>query len=525
MAIISVRNRADNFSNRISTSRFTLGKSRYDENTRATLYIFSPRQVPDVVVRSFVYDFTPEFSDEINTLVENTTLPTNGLTGFNYRAAFKMPNSRFANKAIAPDAYGSRFAGSVFDQLPTWFLVLDNVPFEGRYNPVGLQNRLLYAGVFLDDPVVERPGGRLVFNEGAQAIPTHMTHLNVKNIYSPSGSILKVSPMRDIDIIHPEMTIQSSPERKYLVRPDDLVDGLTFDTEDIQYYTPERSCLENFSAPTEVSTLLNNPREQLSTIVSGLAESVKSRNTIDKLPIGMDVRMDDDFQFYNAFKQNLPKDTQPDRFIGLRINEGILLGDLIKKYPMLKDNTQVFHLPWKLPDDPMDGSSPNAINIWSSLLMSTVPAVMSSFGISDAMFRYDSVDQSSYSMYDNHPVYELWELETFVPEESDNDIKTRWELALKHLEDYIFPIIIEQVGNFSAMIKYSSTKECGVQLNLLDATDEINNGIIMSNSLFGGFQSPLVASEELKNKNTQELSGVVQYVNASTTANRINNIY
>ena len=151
--------------------------------------------------------------------------------------------------------------------------------------------------------------------------------------------------------------------------------------------------------------------------------------------------------------------------------------------------------------------------------------VMSSFGISDAMFRYDSVDQSSYSMYDNHPVYELWELETFVPEESDNDIKTRWELALKHLEDYIFPIIIEQVGNFSAMIKYSSTKECGVQLNLLDVTDEINDGIIMSNSLFGGFQSPLVASEELKNKNTQELSGVVQYVNASTTASRINNIY
>ena len=104
-----------------------------------------------------------------------------------------------------------------------------------------------------------------------------------------------------------------------------------------------------------------------------------------------------------------------------------------------------------------------------------------------------------------------------MPDENTDVTRRRWEQALSYLESIIFPIITNKVGNFSAIIKYSSAKECAVQLNLPDMTSTINDGIIMNNALFGGHQTPMVISSNLKNHNLSEFEGLSQVIQYGTT--------
>jgi hypothetical protein len=200
----------------------------------------------------------------------------------------------------------------------------------------------------------------------------------------------------------------------------------------------------------------------------------------------------------------------------------MFLGDLVSKYPVLNYTTTIINVPWELNDSPMLADASNPINIFSSLLMSSIPSIMSNFGISDAIFRYDSTDfSSSITSFMSTPKYELFMLETFIPEESQGIIKSRWESALKYLEDNIFPIITSQVGNFSVMVKYSSAKECAVQLNLPDFTSTINDGVVMNNALFGGFQTPMLVSQNLHSVNTDEFASLSSIMQNSTSINTV----
>jgi dTDP-4-amino-4,6-dideoxygalactose transaminase len=87
--------------------------------------------------------------------------------------------------------------------------------------------------------------------------------------------------------------------------------------------------------------------------------------------------------------------------------------------------------------------------------------------------------------------------------------------------NYIFPIIINQVGNFSAMVKYSSAKECAVQLNLPDFTSVINDGVVMNNALFGGFQSPMVINSGLHHSNVEEFSTLSSLIRNSSSIGKV----
>ena len=487
----------------------------------AILYIFSPRQTPDMTVRNYEYNFTSAFTEELTEVVDKAARSGNGIVGHNYTDDFRMSNSAEANRSIAPCASGEIVFGKPYDSLYTWLLILDNASFEGRHNPSGLSNRLLYTGFFLDEPCTASQFGGYVFNEKAMMLPTHVTYLDVKNIYSGIGSVVQSRPKADIDIVNPMITLQSSPSRDFLMRPSDIISENFVDGEGEIYCTPGKNYLGNMQDSLKLSTTLNNPKEHIKSIVSGLAKTTASRMLVDQLPLSLGVNpisIDDDFSWVNSLRQNMAGEVLPDRYVGINVNQNIMLCDLFAKYPILRNTTQVLNIPWHLPDTPADDTAPTPINVWSSLLMSSVPSVFSSFGISNASFRYCSVNMNSQaiSLYDT-PSIEVYSVGSFIPQESNETIEQRFKAALSYLEKNIFSIIITQSGNFDAMINYDNTKECAVLLNLIDVYDVPNDGIILRNNLIGGLQSPLIGTGDLKQHNATEFGNLVQYVNAATS--------
>ena len=512
----------DDFNNRIGANNNQPSVANgWSVRPNAVLYIFSPRQTPNVTVRNFEYNFTTAFTDELADVVDKAARSGNGIVGHNYTDDFRMSNSVEANRSIAPCASGEMVYGNVYDSLYTWLLILDNASFEGRHNPSGLSNRLLYTGFFLEEPCTPSQFGGYVLNEKAMMLPTHLTYLDIKSVYSGFGSIVQSRPRADIDIVNPMATLQTSPTRDYLIRPSDIINENFIDGEGDIYYTPERNYVGNMNDSIKLSTTLNNPKEHIKSIVSGLAKTSASRMMVDNLPMSVGVNpvaIDDDFSWVNSLRQNMAGEVLPDRFVGLNVNQNIMFCDLIAKYPVLRETTQFVKVPWSLPEAPADDSAPTPINVWSSLLMSSVPSVFSSFGISDASFRYCSVNlnSSAFNTFNNSPMIEIYSLGVFVPQESQDTMKQRFFGALAYLEKNIFPIITTQSGNFDAIIRYDSAKECAVLLNLLDVYDTPNNDITVRNNLFGGLHSPLVGSGELKLHNANEFGNLVQYVNAAT---------
>ena len=445
----------------VNTNGFTYANA----NKQGVLYFFKPRQVPDVVVRPYQYSFRSEFINDLADIVDSNVRSVANPLGGNLAMTSRMCGMRSANMAIAPAATGELFSGRFYSDLWTCMLILDNVPFEGRRMPVELQNRLLYFGFCLDEPISNIFGGGS-FNEGCSIMFTHVTHLDVKEIYGYNGRIIRSSPVYDMDIVHPSPVLQGSPERQYLLRPQDLVTDQIYDSEGYEYSTPGTTYIGNKAHAERINTAMNNPKEQLSSIVTGLARTISAKNTAQDMPLAYgSVELDDSFTWFNAMRNNMSEATVSDRYIGIPVHEPISLGDILGRYPVLREKTHVFEFPWNLQECPMDTSAPTQINIWSSLLMNAVPSVLGSYGISDATFRYDSINTNSISVMDRGPVYEVYELYTFVAEDSQVSIKEKWTQALRYLEENIFPIIIDQVGNFSAMIKYSASKECVVHVN------------------------------------------------------------
>lgn len=511
----------NSFTNRTSNGNFENYNPSYNSDTRAVLYIFTPRQIPDYIVRGYRYVFNGDFYNKADEIVNRQMGQFNSELGLRTRL---LENSKELHQAITPDAFGNRFEGRHFGDFYTFLLIIDNASFEGRYNPTPLNNRLLYGGYFTSEPIANPTGSRLIFNENCAMVFTHTTHLNMKNIYTNTGTILAARPMYDLDVINPFESQQVSPERIYLSRPEDIVSNVLVSSDSsVQYVTPEHSCIAANPEIVKVNTQLHNPKEQLNNIISGLIKTKVDYESGQLNSVGniRGVMLEDDLTWNQSLQKNMGG-AIPDRLVGLDLRTQMFLGDLIRKYPVLNYTTNIINAPWDLSDSPMLADASNPINIFSSLLMSSIPSILANFGISDAIFRYDSTDfNATISSFNATPKCELFMLETFTPEESQQSIRLRWEGALKFLEENIFPIIINQVGNFSAMVKYSSAKECAVQLNLPDFTSTINDGVVMNNALFGGFQSPMLVNQGLHSDNTEEFSALSSLIQNSSSISSV----
>lgn len=477
-------------------------------NQNAIIWFISPRQIPNITIRPYTYQFDGDFLKDLTSVVDNAQTQALGSLGGNYRPLAFMKGYHSANKAILPSATGLGFHGNYYSDLWTFIFMLDNPPIQGREYRASFSGRIIYSGFCLEEPVsvlFNEPA----YNENCPLLITHLTRLDIRELVGPSGSGLRIQPMEDTDIVNPQVVLQSSPNRQYYLRPEDLVESSGLMNDGNSWDIPARTYIGNSSSIGHINTAAKSPKNQLSQIVSALsktvvegAESRYMNPSVAEVP----AYMLDNSSTYECFKKNLVT-RLPDRIVGINVNDQLFLSELFGKYPNLRRTAQVVRIPNLLPDSPMDDSAPNPINVMTSLLVSSIPAVMSMYGVSDVQFRYASHDPSRQAIFigDDSSVCQVFDIMSFVPNESTDIIKIRWNSALSHLEENIFPMIVDSFGNFDVMIQYRSAGECVVQLQLPDMMSAINDGRVYNNGACGGLQSPLIGDENTRTSNITEL--------------------
>ena len=518
MAMVNI----NDFQNLVKESDFGISASHtgYDNNQRAFIYFFTPRKVPDVTVRPYDYRFDGVFIDDIQRVVSGCYNDHVASIGGNSFQNAYMPGIDSANRAVVPNAHGQFFSGSYFDHMWTFLLVIDNAPLKGRVRTSPLNNRLIYTGFCMEEPAINQfsmiGGSSTILNPNCLLIPTHFTQMNIKHIITPSGGVFSPILEQDTDIVHPDFVLSSNPnrDRTYLLRPEDVVNTSGVTPDGYSYSVPELASIENRASTVTLDTITKSPKQHLHQLVSGMTKYLLDREASNL--VSSDVNDYNVYSFdpgtdYQRIKDNMTTRVS-DRILGIRLDQPIALADVLSEFPILNQNAQIIDIPFNFSEDPMSDIAANPINIYSSLINSSISAIFPRYGISDVMFRYASFNPLAISQFDAQSACQVFDIQTFMPGESSEVIQLRWKNALNHLEQHIFPIILANVGNFDVMISYRSSGECFCQLQLVDMTDTINDGKIMTNGLFGGLQTPLIGSFAQRENNETQLMETINYI-------------
>lgn len=489
----------------------TVGGHTWGIGKQALLYLFSPQQLPEMHIRPNHYSFDHEFVAEVDNIVHNNVVRETQSLGGNAIDP-GIVTSPAINRAIKPAVHGIPFQTGHFEQMWTFLLIIDNAPMAGRRVGYNASNRIMYIGFIMgDEPCIEQ-WGKLTLNERAILMPTHKTHLNVKEHAGPAGHNRIIVPQMDEDIVSPSIVQSTTPERQYLLNPHSLLTSAGRDGYGMDIDAPGLAHIGSMRQNIRFDTDTKNPKKQLRNLISGLTR-MKTFDQGDQ-ELRVDFRMNPtNIRDHHTQRDILIQSLQtgiPDTLVGIQVNQAISMQQLIHEYPSVRDHVEVVKLPFNVPADYIYTGSPTPTNIWTSLLQSTLPSIFAYYGVSDIAFRFCSYNPQSVTVLMNEPIWEVQSIATFVPMDQEN-IKIRWQYILEAMQNQVFSIVHSNCGDFDVTVNFTANNYCAIQLQLMELEERPNDGYVVAHGAVMPLATPLIGREFDRTQNATHLNDLVEY--------------
>jgi hypothetical protein len=163
--------------------------------------------------------------------------------------------------------------------------------------------------------------------------------------------------------------------------------------------------------------------------------------------------------------------------------------------------------------------SPTKRNVMTSVLSSSLPPLLAEFGLADVSFRYNSwVKSDSLDTLvgvNDKGLFQLFNISSLYQITQDR-LNNSWNLLQKYLRNTVFPIILANAGEFDLMVHCSIAGTSLINLNLKDELPE--SGLVETNNLLGGLNSPLIGAQSVAQTNACELANVVRQIAGPETS-------
>ena len=485
---------------------------------RATLILVSKRQIPNMFRRPHQYRFDGEFRKDLDESIHRAmTRPFNNLDTF-------MLGSAAARAAVMPSATAEEMDLRPLSDQWTFILIVD---LDAGHDPLGrpspIPSRIFYSGWVMDEPVTNANLGGVVLNESAVLSTTHYTRLTLQQTLGYRGTYNQVQTCADFDYVNPGVVQGNQMDGSQLfdIRPGTIANGITFDPMDSSTVSIGSAAapLTGSNAPYGNNTLaipseMNAPTYHLGRVVSGIVDGVKqdmySRSNdlsiIGESPqeslinnIATMLRTENNVQIDGVFDPGTP----------------FTLGEVIRKFG---NTLHVLTLdqPTQLQYEVGDAGAMSRRNVFSSIISTSLPNMLAEFGIADVAFRYNSAarepgTEALLNAASGGGVFQLLNLGMLYTA-TPQDQTRAWDLLTQRLRYTVFPIIKTNGGDFDLMVHCSLTGVSLINLQLLDMMQE--PGLIETNNLLGGLNSPLIGTYANYQNNAQQLAetaSVYQY--------------
>lgn len=478
---------------------------------RATLFLFSPKLLPTQVLRSYAYNLTPQFYNDVlgraSTLQE--AVAPNG--------AGKADS---VVTAILPEDIGTML--NTYELSNTWSFVLtidDNPINHGiRHAAPSASTRFIGTGYVagLDTLRAEEPVNPMTcsVNPRAVLVFTHATVTYLHNEIGVRGGSRKYSVSHDTDLVSAmTATMSASTDTLFLGTPGDIMSMV--DTSDpnsmVGAYGPLAITEETVGQGSKtVSSVLKSPKHQLNNVMHSL--DVALAHTDDDfikssiLPETPSVQAE---AVKNTFRNNLPGANYSLPKQGIDTSKPITLTQLTTMFPNIEIR------PISVPNQGSWGVSPqenmSIRNKMCSMVAAMISSVLPGCGLADISFRYNSWIKSDAFSATPSGVWEFYEPIHSLSQSTPEQMTRMVELFKMTLENELFPILRAVRGEFDLMAICNLTGEILLDLNYYDdqrVTSDPGEGFYETNGRLGGLLNPMICKLDVLNSNAGQLNAL-----------------
>ena len=488
--------------NRLDPMNLSNGDLGFVPDT-ARLYIFTPRQLPQQILRSHQYNFTPDFIDEMSN-------SNNGLE--------LLPNRfvRNGQPVICPIGNGIPVDLRTLNTMYSFVLIIDKA-MGSRFNNMSANGgtRQLLIGFIVAS---EEPYNRLTLTVNPNAILnfTHSTMIRMLPEYGSNGMNNNLYLGNDTDYVN-EMVAQQLPVDTYLMTPQDLVssevgqNGETINAADMCISNIKLSGVNGTSGQSKaVNSMLRSPVHHLSLICDALDSSVSQVRDAGAIKSNINLKSgwDDRDNAKSYFKSNVPGSSTLTPAQGLSPATPISINNL----DMMFHGTLSIH-PYDIPVDSQWDIYPQEIvtvkNVMSSFASMTLAAITPTCGLAHIVFRYASWIKGSVIETDTDRGWQIIDCSTIVNVINPNNQLAMLNNFKRLLEAQLFPTLKQVQGDFDIMAYVNIGGEVLVDLNFLDMNSSYKNvGFYETNARLGGMLSPMVADASVVANNSAALNSL-----------------
>ncbi len=465
------------------------------------MYIFTPRILPNQIVRPYVYAFNDRsvsaFADALD------TIESGGLNSTKFNRNLDLQN------AILPDSNGIALNMADINTKYTFAIfVID------QHAPTALgapQQVNIYNGYFTDEPISSYGVGQPTYNLTAAMIVTHQSSLS--NFGRLNMGVDSMAPLSNA------LLLSQAQSQLVEVPTDTLVANIPSTavgesaTKDVVVDGPY---LQDLSSSICLSSCLQNPKTQLRMIGNAIKQGIDTTNFSDPCVTEMsgEFGAGQPSELFNRKLVSSLRSRETDVInmnSSLRVDQTILLGTFFDLYPMTKV------LPCEIPAQsswdvvPQAAISPQTI--YSAMATATINAICNSLGIATLSFGWCSYKQNSNDMLGTDD-FSNWELAALNPIYTEpgnpaEQIRRIWTQFMQLMERDLMPILTTGAGHFKMSAKYDLAGETLLALRFLDFNGSNEySGFYETSNRFGSINCPMVSNLSILSKNQESMSAL-----------------
>ena len=501
--------------NDFSNGVYSGGSLSSINGNRIMLFLYSPHVLPDQVLRSFEYSFTPDFVDALSQAAKVGTLEF----AVGKERLKSLPGGQ---TAIMPSSEGKIADTNNWNNVWTFTLVIDlqQASFNGIIAPA---TRKIASGYVVGEPGTNDIAGNFLLNEQAVLVFTHVTNLNVRRSFNPNLA------SKDGYAFYPDSMDYASEsvpmyynEDMFLGSPRELLrEQINSPTGVMNYNALSLTHVKDGHAPRAIKNEMRAPKAQLSHIMRaidcGLDQIGLGDGVHDKLRSSSDDYIAPVDQALNTVVDNLASGNMFDIVTGIDTSQAMSIQQLQAIYPNMEvypyqiRNQNTFG--WDVANQVGQNYS-GQVNVvmspkqqFSSLAATVIQSVCSALGISTVAFSYRWLDSDGF-VVGKHEAFQLSKFDLMVPRPAmATDIANQMKM---YLDDQLFDIIHSCCGEFeiNALCDMAGTNL--IDLRLYWYPDPQDGSYFQTDAKLGGIINPMVGTLSTINSNALSLDNLTR---------------
>lgn len=483
------------------------GGTILQQQVKAAMWIFTPRNMTAQAVRPLAYQFDDQFINQTAHAMMKAD-KTKDSTDLN-----RLLNSPLMAETVRPEY--DRFNYVALDKFSDRYTFVMAISNAGNLrsnllistNAPGSISRTLYYGYFLGEPYnTVFHGSDPTFNFMAPMIITHKTVINQATSYLPSGSQTQYNTVVDASIVTPqELALITDPTRPaHMQTPNVLYDtmdatsarhngGVMWDT------IGSETEVVNQAGQQAIAGALNVPVRHMNRIIKSVAAvnaGISADSKLGPLSGGGGTGFFAD-EVTHRMSEQLRAISGISQYTELQENQLYTLGDIDRMY---NPEVVIIQQPQHTLHGAQDQSIISVANQYNSLLTMVVPMILGAAGLSHLMFSYDSYGDGF------EPKFTSWAVGSAVPM-TEQEKLDRVAAVMHELKNGVFAQMLKR-DHFTLHMNADTATMTQVTLNFACDNHKVVEPFEVP-SVMGGLLTPLVADADVFARNGHELHNLV----------------